>query len=885
MQLDHLYQEIARLREENTLLKRQLGLSDVDVIPDNAEITMQSPTVKKISLFRSLFRGRQDVYAKRWYSEKLGRGGYSPACSNEWRKGVCNKSRWKCKDCPHRMLTLLQDAAIYAHLGGKDPLGRDVIGIYPLLEDDTTYFLAFDFDKDGWVEDAACLRAVCNEVGLPIAVERSRSGNGAHAWLFFEGRVAAYKARKLGTGLLTLAMQRQKGLKFYSYDRLFPNQDKMPSGGFGNLIALPLQGWARKAGNSVFLDENFTPYPDQWAYLYSIKKLSEQTLGEYIIQICGDHDTGMLTVYEEDGLRKPWAPMNVKPLSKYDFPAVLTITRANLLYAPTEQLTPLAINRIRRLAAFKNPEFMRAQAMRLPTYDKPRVIYAAEEPNGYIALPRGCEEVLINLLNDTKIQYRVQDETNAGRPIRVCFQGELRDEQAPAAHALLAHRTGVLSATTAFGKTVIAAYLIGQRKVNTLVLVHTQALLAQWESALEQFLQIDETLPELPSRRGRKKERSLIGQLGAGKSALSDIVDIAIMQSVILKNEVKPFVKEYGMVIVDECHHISAFSFERILKEATARYVYGLTATPARKDGHHPIIFMQCGDVRYQVDAMEQAFKRPFGHYVLPRFTSFQYKGSDTDKPAITNVYAALCDSPPRNQMIIDDIQSAVDKGRIPLILTQRYAHAVVLHGWLQKSLRAEVFLLTGKATAREKRQELDWLKALPPDKPFAVVATGKYIGEGFDAPRLDTLFLAMPIAWKGTLAQYAGRLHRNYEGKQDVWIFDYVDVRTPVLERMYQKRLRGYAEIGYQAGILESAFAPTPGLLYDTLSFEPVFSADIQSAKKEVLIVSPFVRASRFRKTIPLLSFAQWNGARIVIITRSLENYTAEGAAKIALC
>ena len=460
---------------------------------------------------------------------------------------------------------------------------------------------------------------------------------------------------------------------------------------------------------------------------------------------------------------------------------------------------------------------------------------------------------MTELLETSGASYEIEDKTFTGNEIRVGFKGELRPEQIPAAAALLAHDNGVLSATTAFGKTVIASYLISQRKVNTLVLVHTQALLNQWKKALSEFLEINETLPEFPKKRGCKKERSLIGQLGGAKNNLSGFVDIAIMQSLISKDEVRELVKDYGLVIVDECHHVSAVSFEQVLKEVNAKYVYGLTATPARQDGHQPIIHMQCGPIRYQVDAKQQAEKRPFDHAVIPKFTSFAQPLTDETPWKITDAYAAMQINEERNNKIVVDVLDAVTEGRTPIVLTERYDHAKMLTEILGEKSR-NVVLLSGKGTAKEKREILQGLSQIPADEPLILVATGRYVGEGFDLPRLDTLFLAMPVSWKGTLAQYAGRLHRNYESKQEVLIYDYVDIRVPMLERMYHKRLSGYAAIGYT--IRGDRTAPmAENRIFTQEEYWDTFSMDIANAQNDILITSPYLyiaQVKRFLKLIP---------------------------------
>ena len=860
-----LQQRIEELEKENRELRRKLGYPELvqsvvteafktEVMQEpavGANVHMRSTPEEKIRLFRSLFRGRKDVFARRWYSVQKGKGGYAPVCANEWRYGVCIKPKGKCSKCENRVLVPLDDAIIYNHLSGKDANGQDVIGLYPLLADDTCYFLAIDFDDGAWQENVTAVRSVCGEWGIPCGVERSRSGEGAHLWVFFEDAIPCATARKLGSALLTAAIEREGKLKLDAYDRMFPCQDTLPNGGFGNLIALPLQGQARKKGNSLFVDEMFRPFPDQWAYLSTMRKLGTEDVDALIKTHSHGDALGNLCVVESTS--KPWERQKKVTLSALDFYGVQHIVRANMIYIPANGFAPRVRNQLLRLAAFRNPDFYKSQAMRLPIYDKPRIICAAEERDGYLALPRCCEPDLTELLETADASYEIEDKTFGGNEIQTTFKGELRPEQIPAAEALLAHNNGVLSATTAFGKTVIAAYLIGQRKVNTLILVHTQALLNQWKKALSEFLEINETLPELPKKRGRKKERSLIGQLGGSKNNLSGFVDIAIMQSLISGDEVRELVKEYGMVIVDECHHVSAVSFEQVLKEVNAKFVYGLTATPARQDGHQPIIHMQCGPIRYHVDAKAQAEKRPFDHAVIPKFTSFAQPVTDKVPWKITDAYAAMQVNEERNNKIVADVLAAVTEGRTPIVLTERYDHAKQLAEILGEKSR-NVVLLSGKGTAKEKREILQGLSQIPADEPLILVATGRYVGEGFDLPRLDTLFLAMPVSWKGTLAQYAGRLHRNYEGKQEVLIYDYVDIRVPMLERMYHKRLSGYAAIGYT--IRGDRTAPmAENRIFTQEEYWDTFSMDIANAQKDILITSPYLyiaQVKRFLKLIP---------------------------------
>lgn len=882
-----LLAENTALREENEILKQRLGItgqSSVNPHHDSpndlplsffihespaenlpSRISVQPDPEGKIRLFMSLFKGREDVYAKRWQNRE-GRAGYAPVCRNEWKSGLCRKPAVKCFDCRHQAYDALDGKVIEAHLRGNI-----VAGLYPLRRDETCHFLAVDFDDEGWQRDCATLREVCVAFGVPVALERSRSGNGAHAWFFFEDPLSASLARKFGFALLTCAMSRRHELTFKSYDRFFPNQDTLPKGGFGNLIALPLQKAAREHGHSVFLDEKFKPYEDQWRFLAGIGRLSEEAIAGLIPRLSPGSELGALRKDDEEA-EKPWETERMRWAGN-DFPEEIKLVRANMLYIEKAGIPQRGLNAIKRLAAFRNPEFYKAQALRLSTYGKPPIISCSEETPAYLCLPRGCEADVAGLLDEAGVKMAWSDHTCPGRRINVAFNGNLRDEQIPAAEEMLKHDTGVLAATTAFGKTVIAAKLIAERKVSTLVLTHRRQLLSQWTAKLTEFLEIDEELPILEKKRGRKRKQSLIGQIGAGKSRPSGIIDVAIMQSLNRGDEVKELVKNYGMVIVDECHHVPAFSFEQILKGVHAKYVYGLTATPTRQDGHHPIIFMHCGPIRYRVDARKQAGKRPFDHYVIPRLTSFRAPLEEEGKdPSIQRLYSAITMNEPRNQRIAEDVLHCFQNGGNALVLTERTAHVALLTAKLQEQI-PDVISLTGGKGAKETREALARVSAAPADRPLTLIATGRYIGEGFDEPRLDTLFLAMPISWKGTLQQYAGRLHRLCENKREVRIYDYIDIHVPMLEKMYHKRLAGYAAIGYKARA-ESVPGESTDIIFDNTTFLPVYKNDLLNAAREILIVSPFVTKRRVSQMLPFLAAALDRKVKVVVVTRPAADF-----------
>jgi len=862
-----LLERIKELEAENTELRKRLG---EDVTPTEKKPTvMQNLSLQeKVDLFRSLFKGREDVFARRWYSKTSGKAGYQPVCQNEWTP-MCDKRTFKCADCPNRHFSPLTDNDIYRHLEGKDADGRDVIGLYVLNEDNTCHLLCTDFDdkncEHGYKNDVLAFIDVCRSWNIPCSVERSRSGNGAHVWIFFDNPVLAVKTRRLGNAILTEAMSRNEKISFKSYDRFFPNQDTMPEGGLGNLVALPLQGNARKHGNSVFVDENFEPDPDQWEFLLNVGKLSEQLLEDILKKTANTQPLGELSKTSES---KPWETPMPKEIGRSDFSSEVIIIRSNMLYIPLNQLSSKVLNHLKRIASFRNPEFYSKQALRLSTYQTPRIISCADIDDEYLALPRGCEDAVIALLREKDVPYRIEDKCNHGKPISVQFNGVLRDNQQEAVNVLASNSNGVLSATTAFGKTVTAIGLIAKHGVNTLVLVHTKALLDQWVKALERFLTID-TIPEENERkRKRRKPLSPIGTLSSTGNKLHGIIDIALMQSCISDNEVKTFVKEYGMVIADECHHVSAVNFEQILKTVNARYVYGLTATPIRKDGHQPIIFMQCGPIRYSADAKAQMLSQSFERLLVPRFTPFRpIVGSDL---SYTKVAQQLAEDEYRNLFIVKDVIEVLKEGRSPIILTSRTSHVSIL-AELLKPHCPNVITLIGSESTKDKRQKMEHLQSIPSSEQLVIVATGKYVGEGFDYARLDMLFLVSPVAWKGIVAQYAGRLHREYEGKQDVQIYDYIDIRVPVCESMYRKRLKGYASIGYRIRNNEAfdSLFPITDVIYDGQNFELPFISDLSKAKQSVVVSCPKVKIGRHSQIADRLADLMANGIEIVLYTK----------------
>lgn len=882
-----LIRELDQLKEENARLKELLQANGIayEVVTTNADedkiysnITFPDAHLwkdEKVELFHSLFRGREDVFARRWYSKATNKGGYHPVCVNEWRRGVCDKKAVKCADCPNRNFLPLGYDEICRHLIGNDENGCDVVGIYAIMPDNNCAFLCTDFDdkscKHGYKDEVLAFVSVCRDWNIPYSIERSRSGNGAHVWIFFSDVVPAYKARRLGNAILTEAMNRDGKMSFDSYDRFFPNQDRMPEGGFGNLVALPLQGRARKELNSVFVDEEFLAYRDQWAYLAQVQKIDEQKI-DAVLQQHVHEDLGVLSTSSES---KPWVTPVSQNINSADFTKAITITVADKIYIPLNSVSAKVLNHIKRIAAFRNPEFYKKQAMRMSTYGIPRIISCFDNTDDYLAMPRGCKEAIVKLLDSNGAKYTIVDETNHGRAIPVTFLGTEWDEQLDAIEALRHFDNGVLHATTAFGKTVTAASLIARRKVSTLILVHSKALMAQWYERLNEFLDIDYPEPEQIKKRGRKKAFSPVGCLDSTTDTIHGVVDIALMQSCFDDGKVKSFVQDYGMVIVDECHHVSSVTFEKVLKSVKARFVYGLTATPIRKDGQQPIIFMQCGPIRFSADVKSQILKQSFRRYLIPRFTS--YRSITDDKQSFMTIQQSLIADGARNSLIIDDVCKAVESGRTPVVLTSIKQHVDVLTEMLEPFVK-HVIRLIGSDTAKEKRDALQQLNDVPADEPLVIVATGQYVGEGFDYPRLDTMFLALPISWKGRLEQYAGRLHRENEGKKDVRIYDYIDIHEPVCDSMYHKRLRGYAAIGYQTVQLGqqtlfgeiSDFSATSeeSQIFNGKGFFRPLAKDVANAKQSVVISSPRLYRVTTNKLVSLLKEQRTNGVEVAIVT-----------------
>jgi superfamily II DNA or RNA helicase len=738
---------------------------------------------EKVSLFLGLFGTRRSVYPKRWENEKTGKNGYSPACDNEWHPGICYKPKVKCAECLHQRFPPLDEKAVEAHLRGTHTLG-----VYAIGTDDTCRFLAADFDGEGWREDVLAYREVAERVGVTVAIERSRSGNGAHAWIFFTDPVPAALARKLGTILVAKASALRPTLSLGAYDRLFPNQDALPAGGFGNLIALPLAKNPRQQGNTLFLNEQMEPVEDQWSYLSEIPRLSRAGLERTLARIAPlapltssahgdpapDHDSALKGDAAVLDLSHPRIRNGM-------LSGEVTVRLDTQIHVPRSLPAPILAG-LRRLATFPNPIFHDKLRLRFPTFDTPRFLFAGEWHSDRLVLPRGALAPGLSLLETAGASVVVQDARDAGVRVAWKFHGELRPEQETAVREMLREDNGVLCAPPGAGKTVMGCALIARARTSALVLVHRAVLLDQWRDTAMKFLGL------------KRKE---IGVWRGRSPRLTRRLDMAMLPSLSRAEDMAAALAGYGLVIVDECHHVPAASFEAVLKACPSRRLYGLTATPKRKDRLEKLLFAQCGPIRHTITSVAAEEVRT----VKVRRTLLTLPPDAGMRPPIHVVWESLVRDETRLGVIVADLLSCVEVGRSPLVLADRKIYLDRLEeGLIARAPDIACYRLDGQMGKKARREVLRKVEGhYATGTPFVFFATASLIGEGFDLPRLDTLVLSMPLSFKGRLVQYAGRLHRSHQAKDDILIFDYLDENHALTNAMFRRRLAGYKELGYR--------------------------------------------------------------------------------------
>ena len=850
----------------------------------------QAITENMANQFFSMFWGRQDVYAKRSVNKETGKAAYYPQCNNFWTN-VCHKKikdGINCKDCKNRSYKTITKKDILNHLQGNAYNASDVTGVYPLLSNGTYRFMVFDFDNhdknaeekdfansdDTWVEEVESMREICVLNGIEPLVERSRSGRGAHVWIFFDKPIDASFVRKFGFALLDKGAEQINLKSFKYYDRMLPAQDSLPEdSAVGNLIALPLQGKALQDGNSAFIDGNWNAYPNQWETLFNKPRLSQEFFEEKIKEWSNIIDDIAANAAESDR-EKPWNRM--RHFNKNDVEGKLHIILSNGIYVDNTNLKAAMQNRIRRMAAISNPVFYKNQAIGTSNYDTARWIYLGKDHlSGYIQIPRGLQDELWENIKQADIDYEMEDERQQGRKINVDFKGELRPEQDKALKELIRYDNGILHAATAFGKTVVSSAIIAQKKINTLIILESSALIEQWKEALEKFLNINEGLPAYETKTGRvRKRKSLIGTLQGAHDSMTGIIDIAMAGSLCKKGEYHKLLNHYGLVLIDECHHCASETIANVLKEVKARYVYGVTATPKRGDGLEKINYMLIGPIRYSYTAKEKAMEQGIQHLVYPRFTrTVPPRGVINGKMHPNEAYDIIHNNDIRDEQIIEDVKNCVAAGRTPVVLSRYKDHSEKFYERL-KNYADHVFLMTGNNSKKEHRKILEQMHQVDKNESLILIATGSLVGEGFDFPRLDTLFMATPVSFRGVVEQYAGRLNRDYAGKENVIIYDYVDNHIPMFNNMYMKRLKAYKQIGYEFGDGLQTVKQTVNAIYDGNNYSENYHKDLLDSNKNIIISSPVISGSKVYELINMLKEKQMSGVQVTIVTWTPDSY-----------
>ena len=892
--INSLQSRIQALEDENRFLKERLdeaGVSYADIVSGDAEGVVelydpdQGARIKKFDVtdkiasdfFMMFCRGRKDVYDLRYTNPKTGKNGYYTQCFNRWDRGchIQKKDGVRCKDCELRAYKPVTLPLIKAHMNGTDPNGNDVVAIYPMLENNLCQLLVFDFDNhakgaeqedyanidDGWKEEINALRHICKNLDVDAAVERSRSGRGAHLWIFFKEMVPARLARRFGFALLEKGAESVNLKSFKYYDRMIPTQDALPEGGLGNVIALPLQGMALKSGNSAFIDENWNAYEDQLNVLAGTRRLTRQGIEDYLSLW---YSTGSTS--EDNGTDAPWDKNS--EIEAGSVKGVVRIVLADRIYIDSTGMSNKTKRQLRRMATFSNKQYFQNQAMDMPNYDESRFIYLGSDEGKYIVLPRGLREEILKKFDNAGISYKIEDKRTKGQELNISFRGELRESQIPAVETMLENETGILHAATAFGKTVVCCDMIARRGISTLILVDRADLMNQWIKRLEEFLDIDEELPEYQTKTGRtRKRKSLIGNLQGAHDTLTGIVDVAMIRSLKKKDGFHPKLKEYAQVYFDECHHAASDSAIEVLQEINAKYVYGVTATPKRGDGKEKINEFLLGPIRYRFTAKDRAEEQNINHLVYPRFTRTVKPHHLSKTPYGNDAYELIRNNDVRDEQIIRDVADCVQAGRTPVVLTKYVDHAKKLSERL-KTYADRLILLTGANGTKARRAQVEELNKVDDSDSLILVGTGSLLGEGFDFPRLDTLFMATPVSGENVVEQYVGRLNRDYDGKENVIVYDYVDSHIPKFDKMYSARLKAYKKIGYELCVNMDGEKQKANAIYDIENYAETYWKDLEEANSAVVVSSPRLNNQKVDRIINMLGKRRELGVEVTIVT-----------------
>ncbi|MFH1089056.1 MAG: DEAD/DEAH box helicase family protein [Candidatus Uhrbacteria bacterium] len=709
---------------------------------------------EQINLYLSLFRGRTDVFARRW--EKSEKSGYSPAYDFNWTEFLAHKNRGgTMASFENKKAIPLTPDVIKKHLAG-----RDVVGIYPLLENNTSYFIAADFDGGNAFEEGQKLVQICKELNLPAYLEKSRSGNGAHVWLFFEEAYPAVRSRIILLECIRQVLNLSAFDKEVSFDRLFPNQDTQSGKGFGNLIALPLQGLSVAQEKTVFLNpETLTPHKDQWNFLKQIQKITTKTLDTVFAKITSD---GNIT----------------EPPSNKDNKLILKLK--NGILVSKALLDKTTINFIREELNFPNLDYWLKKRLGKSVYQTEKFFKLIEEDGENIILPRGFLIKLTDHLRSRGIPFNIQDERTLLPEVNFSSVIELRPEQEKVVNLAMETEQGVIVAPPGSGKTIMGLELIARRSQPTLILTHRRQIANQWIERIQTFLNIPKTH---------------IGRIDGVKKTVGEKITVAMLQSLSRQEDLKNWKDKFGTVIVDECHHIPAKTFREIVANINAKYWYGLTATPKRKHNDEKLIYLFIGDVIIELldkpekqNETENNQNIKTDRQVIVRETEIEVPFSFTaDNYQILARIVSFDQS--RNKLILDDIKKLATENQKILVLSERKEHLEVLNMCLKGI--CETIVITGDDSTAARKTKFAQIES---GHYQVILATGQLFGEGIDIPDIQTIVLAFPLAFEGKLAQYIGRIR----GQQKT-VYDYHDIKTKFLDRQFKKRKKFYKENGFK--------------------------------------------------------------------------------------
>lgn len=873
IRIKHLSMELEDLiQHRNHIASLITEMQENTMIPpikqDNAKIHQEDSAEDKASFMLDLFNPRKDIFATR-ERNKDGNIVYYPRCKNLWQDGCYRKNKDKnslpCKDCPmNEKMGLIPDIIINGNFRNTSEYGKGAIGIYPLKPGNITRFVAIDLDEEDWKEAAKSILITARQLGIAMSVERSFSGNGAHLWTFFSEDIPAIEARKLAILLIDKTREYNSSLSMKSYDRLFPSQDALSEKGYGNLILLPLVASAVNRGCTLFLDDEFNPYPlkEQIPYLSSLHRHSASEIQAFIRSM--EKEEFRLSNLSEEQMNPSWNKW-IPRISNEDIIQPLIIYRSTGLSFDKKALSPKAQETLRRIGTISNPLYYKELMKRDGHYTGiDSSIPLFEENSRVLKLPRGLYGIITGLFDSLKIQYIIEDHRISKTNLTATFTKKLKPYQEEAVDRTRKADCGIIAAPTGSGKTIMALAIIAEKKERTLIIVNSKALLEQWQQAIEESLIIETKPDQEISTRNHKTNYSPIGTLEGSKgNRMKGIIDIAMLQSLSSRiDDGESIVSKYGLIIVDECHHIAAEKFREVLRHMNARYVYGLSATPRRADGLERIVFAECGNTLFTYDAAKLAYSRGLAQYFIPRFLHTVL--SDSHKHiSFTEILNDIAIDKERNAIIAEDIAKAFYNGRFILVLTRRIEQNKEIGKYLWQRNISNI-ILSSTMKQKEINGILHELKSSA--NRTVLIATDKLLGEGIDIPLLDTLFLASPFMQESAIQQYAGRISRENEGKKNTLIYDYADFLIPRLSYMYLKRLSVYRKLGYVP--LTETDKPNTEMLFDDISFIDTFISDIQNASKTIEIAASYIASSNItNRILNVLSEALTKNVTVTII------------------